>query len=82
VFFGGTILQSYDWHLHLPLLGDLHLVSSTVFDVGVYLVVVGMLLDVARSLGSGIDQHASEEIAPMPIPDSTKAIPGRLGGAS
>ena len=82
VFFGGTILQSYDTHLQLPLLGELHLVSSTFFDIGVYLVVVGMLLDVARSLGSGIDQHASEEIAPMPIPDSTKAIPGRLGGAS
>ncbi|MFT3888162.1 MAG: Na+/H+ antiporter subunit A [Arachnia sp.] len=80
VFFGGDILQTYDAHLHIPLLGELHLVSSTAFDVGVYLVVVGMLLDVARSLGSGIDQHASEEIAPMPIPDSTKAIPGRLGG--
>ncbi|MHA7861599.1 Na+/H+ antiporter subunit A [Tessaracoccus sp. Y36] len=75
-FFGGNILQSYDAHLTIPLLGELHLVSSTVFDIGVYLVVVGMLLDVARSLGSGIDQHASEEIAPMPIPDSTKAIPG------
>lgn len=79
LFFGGTVLQSYDVYLTIPLLGELHLVSSTVFDIGVYLVVIGMLLDVARSLGSGIDQHATEEIAPVPIPDSTKAIPGYGG---
>lgn len=81
LFLGGTILQSFDIHLHIPLLGELHLVSSTIFDIGVYLVVVGMILDVVRSLGSGIDQHASEEIAPVPIPDSTKALPG-YGGRS
>ena len=79
LFAGGTILQSFDVHLHIPLLGELHVVSSTVFDIGVYLVVVGMLLDVVRSLGSGIDQHASEEIAPVPLPDSTKALPGYGG---
>ena len=44
VFFGGTILQSYDTHLQLPLLGELHLVSSTFFDIGVYLVVIGLVL--------------------------------------
>ena len=93
LFFGGTILQSFDVYLNLPgpdsiatpwgslpMLGQLHLVSSTVFDIGVYLVVVGMLLlDVARSLGSGIDQHTSEERAPLPLPDSTVAIPSRRG---
>ena len=77
---GGAVLQSYDLELHIPVLGELHIVSSTIFDVGVYLVVVGMLLDVARSLGSGIDQHSSEEIAPVPLPDSTKAVPARFGG--
>ena len=80
LFLGGTILQSYDVTFNLPIFGELHLVSSTLFDIGVYLVVVGMLLDVARSLGSGIDQHASEELAPMPLPDSTHAIPGTAKG--
>ncbi|MDF1487324.1 hydrogen gas-evolving membrane-bound hydrogenase subunit E [Tessaracoccus caeni] len=90
VFFGGVILQTYEWHLDIPgpdtwttpwgstwpLFGELHLVSSTVFDVGVYLVVVGMLLDVARSLGSGIDVQASEQRAPLPLINSAKALPG------
>jgi multicomponent Na+:H+ antiporter subunit A len=55
--FGGAVLQSALVDVHLPLLGDLHLVTSTIFDVGVYLVVVGLLLDLLRSLGSGIDRQ-------------------------
>ena len=89
VFFGGAIFQSYDLHLDLPgpdtislwgheyfFMGDLHLVTSTVFDIGVYLVVVGTLLDLARSLGSGIDTHQLQDRAPTPLADSTKALPG------
>ncbi|OYN85134.1 Na+/H+ antiporter subunit A [Parenemella sanctibonifatiensis] len=53
--FGGQVMQSYDWHLDLGILGEVHLVSTVLFDLGVYLVVVGLMLDLARSLGSGID---------------------------
>ncbi|MGC4152996.1 MAG: Na+/H+ antiporter subunit A [Propionicimonas sp.] len=89
VFFGGTVFQSFDVHLTVPgwesfatpwgawtLLGDIHLVSSTAFDLGVYLVVVGMILDLGRSLGAGIDTHEREENAPAPEPDSSRAAPG------
>jgi multicomponent Na+:H+ antiporter subunit A len=89
VFFGGTVFQSFDVHLAIPgwetlnlpwgtwtLLGDIHLVSSTAFDLGVYLVVVGMMLDLGRSLGTGIDNHEREELAPAPEPESTRAAPG------
>ncbi|MEU4159734.1 Na+/H+ antiporter subunit A [Actinoplanes sp. NPDC026670] len=55
---GGQVLQSAVLDLHLPLLGDLHLVTSTVFDIGVYLIVVGLVLDVLRSLGAEVDRHA------------------------
>ena len=71
--------------LHQPLGGEVAVRRTMIEQLPIaqgWGVEIGMLLDVARSLGSGIDQHASEEIAPMPIPDSTKAIPGRLGGAS
>jgi multicomponent Na+:H+ antiporter subunit A len=59
--FGGTVLQSALLDLQVPLLGNLHLVTSVFFDVGVYLVVVGLLLDLLRSLGSGIDRHILAE---------------------
>ncbi|HSK34505.1 MAG TPA: hydrogen gas-evolving membrane-bound hydrogenase subunit E, partial [Propionicimonas sp.] len=88
--FGGLIFQSYDIHLRVPgweslatpwgewtLLGDIHLVTSTLFDIGVYLVVLGMMLDLGRSLGTGIDAHAKDELTPAPVPDSHHAMPGR-----
>lgn len=59
--FGGAVLQSAIVDLHLPLLGEVHLVTSLFFDVGVYLVVVGLMLDLLRSLGSGIDRQILSE---------------------
>jgi multicomponent Na+:H+ antiporter subunit A len=44
----------------VPLLGEIHLVTSIFFDIGVYLVVVGLMLDVLRSLGSGVDRQAAQ----------------------
>ncbi|GAA1840991.1 Na+/H+ antiporter subunit A [Microlunatus capsulatus] len=96
--FGGRILQSYDISVDfgrlaevvtplgpLQLLGSPHLVTSVFFDVGVYLVVIGVMLDLARSLGSGIDQHEAEDRAPAPQPGTgtrataTTAHPAAVG---
>lgn len=61
---GGDVLQSAIVDLHLPLLGDVHLVTSLFFDIGVYLVVVGLMLDVLRSLGGGIDRMGEDDAGP------------------
>ena len=39
------------------MLGHIEVVSSTVFDAGVYLVVIGLVLDVLRSLGAEVDRQ-------------------------
>jgi multicomponent Na+:H+ antiporter subunit A len=44
-----------DWHL--PVLGHVHFVTSMVFDVGVYLVVIGVVLNILRTLGAEVDRH-------------------------
>ncbi|GIJ00087.1 multisubunit sodium/proton antiporter MrpA subunit /multisubunit sodium/proton antiporter MrpB subunit [Sediminihabitans luteus] len=54
---GGEVLQSVIVDLHVPLLGDIHLVTSLFFDVGVFLLVVGLVLDILRSLGAEIDRQ-------------------------
>ena len=61
VFFGGAVLQSAVIDLSLPVLGEVHLVTALGFDVGVFLVVFGLMLDLLRSLGSGIDRHIRRE---------------------
>lgn len=42
--FGRPFLTSTHGHVRLPLVGDLHLASAALFDLGVYLVVVGVVL--------------------------------------
>jgi multicomponent Na+:H+ antiporter subunit A len=53
----GNALQSTIFSADLPILGELKLVTSTVFDIGVYLVVIGLVLDVLRSMGAELDQQ-------------------------
>ncbi len=50
---GGAFLESAVWDLSLPLFGDVKLVSAIGFDIGVYLVVVGVATGLIRSLGAG-----------------------------
>ncbi|GAA2039718.1 Na+/H+ antiporter subunit A [Yaniella flava] len=57
LFFGGQVFQAYDVEVLLPLFGHVHFASAMVFDVGVYLVVIGLVLDVLRSLGSEVDSR-------------------------
>ena len=38
-----------------PVLGSVKLVTALFFDLGVYLIVVGLVLDVLRSLGARVD---------------------------
>ncbi|MEZ5088283.1 MAG: Na+/H+ antiporter subunit A [Micropruina sp.] len=85
---GGKIFQSYELTIVIPgwetlqtpfgawtLFGEMHLVSSTVFDIGVYLIVIGVVLDLTRSLGAGIDIQSEHDQAPVPQPESTRARP-------
>jgi len=59
---GGEVLQSAVLDLRLPLLGQVHFVTSTFFDVGVYLIVIGMVLGILRSLGAEVDRHQEAEL--------------------
>jgi multicomponent Na+:H+ antiporter subunit A len=60
---GGDVLQTEIFTFWLPVFGDVKLVTALFFDIGVYLVVVGLMLDVLRSLGAEIDRQGEEEDA-------------------
>jgi multicomponent Na+:H+ antiporter subunit A len=66
--FGGEVLQTAILEATLPVLGHVKLVTSLFFDIGVYLIVVGLVLDVLRSLGAELDRQEDEsdpiELAP------------------
>ena len=57
---GVAPLTSTWFTLDLGPIGSLDVVSATVFDIGVYLVVIGLVLDVLRSLGAELDREQEE----------------------
>ena len=60
LLFGVPPLTSTFFELDVPVLGHIEFVTSTIFDVGVYLVVIGLVLDVLRSLGAEVDRQTQE----------------------
>ncbi len=60
---GGEVFQSAVFEATWPVFGEIKFVTSTIFDIGIYLVVVGLVLDVLRSLGSEIDERSEEDAA-------------------
>ncbi|MBD97409.1 Na(+)/H(+) antiporter subunit B [bacterium] len=44
---GQAFLMHTMWHLHIPLLGELHIGTPALFDLGVYCVVIGITVSIA-----------------------------------
>ncbi|MCM3660428.1 Na+/H+ antiporter subunit A [Georgenia satyanarayanai] len=61
LLFGGDVLQSALIEADLGPMGELKLVTTIFFDVGVYLVVVGLVLDILRTLGAEVDRQGERE---------------------
>ncbi|MDO8122009.1 Na+/H+ antiporter subunit A [Isoptericola sp. b490] len=62
LLFGQQVLESTIVQVDLPVLGHVKLVTSLFFDIGVFGVVVGLVLDLLRSLGAEIDRHVDAEL--------------------
>jgi multicomponent Na+:H+ antiporter subunit A len=60
LFFGGAPLQSAWFETDVPVIGTISIGTSTLFDIGVYLVVVGLVLDILRSLGGEVDRQEEQ----------------------
>jgi multicomponent Na+:H+ antiporter subunit A len=58
---GAEVLQSALLEATVPVLGDVKVVTTLVFDIGVYLVVVGLALDVLHSLGAELDRKEEDD---------------------
>jgi len=61
MFAGQEALTSSFLEATVPVLGHVEFVTATFFDIGVYLVVVGLVLDVLRSLGAEVDRQRLED---------------------
>ncbi|MDT5188637.1 MAG: multicomponent Na+:H+ antiporter subunit [Mycobacterium sp.] len=57
---GAPVLSSAVLEFDIPVLGSVKLVTALFFDLGVYLIVVGLVLDVLRSLGAHVDVEMAQ----------------------
>lgn len=56
VLLGEPPLTSHIWDLTLPLIGEIHIASALLFDLGVYLIVIGLTMHILNSLGGQLDR--------------------------
>ncbi|QKJ17992.1 Na+/H+ antiporter subunit A [Microbacterium hominis] len=64
LLFGVAPLTSAFFEVEVAVLGHIEFVTSTIFDIGVYLVVIGLVLDVLRSLGAEVDRQRLASTSP------------------
>lgn len=57
--FGGELLESTITKFTVPLLGQIKFISSIVLDIGVFILIIGVVLDLLRTLGSGVEADVS-----------------------
>lgn len=57
---GAPVLTTAKLTVDVPLLGNLETQTSLFLDAGVYLLIVGVVLDLLRSLGAGIERDIRE----------------------
>lgn len=56
---GGQVLQSTVVTVDAGFLGPIELTTSLLLDVGVYLLILGVVLDLLRTLGAGVEDDAA-----------------------
>jgi multicomponent Na+:H+ antiporter subunit A len=73
--FGLNVMDGQMWDLHLPAIGDVHVPTAGIFDVGVHLLVVGVVMAIvltfvaadaeAAELGPPIDRRRAGATGPV-----------------
>ncbi|QUR66186.1 Na+/H+ antiporter subunit A [Mycobacterium spongiae] len=65
---GAPVLSSALVHFDVPVVGHVEFSTALFFDLGVYLIVVGLVLDVLRSLGARLDEQANDPTVAPKVP--------------
>lgn len=60
MFIGDPPLTSYILDVEIPLIGDVHVASALLFDLGVYLIVIGLVVHILNALGGQLDKDEED----------------------
>lgn len=62
LLYGRDAFQSTPLDLHLGPLGDLHFTTAMILDVGVYILVLGLVIDLVSALGAEVDRQSDRAV--------------------
>ncbi|RPF55903.1 Na(+)/H(+) antiporter subunit B [Aquisalibacillus elongatus] len=62
IAFGEAFLSQTSDYFNFPILGEKHLATAMIFDLGVYLVVVGITLTIILSIATDSDDDSNEDV--------------------
>lgn len=54
--FGYNVMDSQLWDIHLPVIGDVHIVTAGFFDIGVHVLVVGVVMSILLTFVAADDE--------------------------
>lgn len=60
--FGEVFLSQTDGYFFLPILGELHLATAVIFDLGVYLTVVGVTMTIILSIEEDYPKNSKTSV--------------------
>ncbi|WP_236700378.1 MnhB domain-containing protein [Allosalinactinospora lopnorensis] len=60
LLFGAPLLKTFSYEAALPVFGDVKFASFLVFEIGVFLIVVGLVLSVVSALGARMEAEEEE----------------------
>jgi multicomponent K+:H+ antiporter subunit A len=60
-FFGANFLTSWFAHVELPIVGEFEIATAILFDLGVYLTVIGATLMILANFGQMTTRHRPRE---------------------
>ncbi len=78
--FGYPFLTTHTAHLHLPLIGDMHLASALFYDIGVFSLVVGATLLILTALGHQA-VRGRRRPARAPVAAAAEPLPATVAAA-
>ena len=82
LLFGRAVLQSTEVALHFGVLGSLHFTTALVLDIGVYVLVVGLVLDLVSATGAEIDRQGRTPLPARPRTPTDEGGPALVDGGA
>lgn len=77
--FGLNVMDSRLWDVHVPLIGEVHTVSAAIFDIGVHILVVGVVMAILMTFVRADAEATRSTAEVIAAPDGSDTEQSEVG---